>query len=126
MNRAQVLWLLNYLSAAYRSFTIDPDEANGVVNVWLEILEDVPFEAAQNATKRLCRIKTDFAPTPGEIYQESLQKVEPSYYEALRLEEQENKLLLEAYDQTAVPMPDDILQKRQKLNERRRIDLNEH
>ncbi|MFU1797630.1 replicative helicase loader/inhibitor [Paenibacillus azoreducens] len=125
MNRAQVLWILNYLSAAYRSFTIDPDEVEGVVNVWMDLLQDVSFETAQQETRKLCRIKTDFAPTPSEIYQACQQQTR-SFYELQRAEEESDRLALAEYNQQAIPMPEQILKRREKLLAERKVNADEY
>lgn len=124
MNRTQVLWLLNYLSAAYRSFTIDSEEAEGVVNVWIDILQDIPFESAQEATRRLCRIKTDFAPTPAEIYQACLDnELDLSVYQIQQREHEQRMLELKEYHETEEvgPMPDSVRERLDKVFKKARV-----
>lgn len=124
MTRAEILWLLNYLSAAYRSFTVDRDEAEGVVNVWMDILQGVNFEAAQDAVRRLCRENTAFAPTPGEIYQACMSKgTKLSIYDIQELERQQEQLLLQEYHETneVIPMPDHIHKLLERLEKKRTL-----
>lgn len=110
------MWLLNYLSAAYRSFTVEREEADGVVNVWTDILQGVSFEAAQEAVRRLCRENASFAPTPGEIYQACMDSgPQLTIYQIQQQEQQQRMLELQEYHETedVGPMPDHV---REKLN----------
>ncbi|OKP97744.1 hypothetical protein A3849_13640 [Paenibacillus sp. P46E] len=94
------------------------------VKLWHLMLQDLDYKDAQGRLVRHIR-SSKFAPTIAELLADD-QAPEPSFYEVLRLEEQEDQLLFEAYSQTAVPMPDHILQKRRKLDEKRRLNVNEH
>ncbi|WP_245864466.1 replicative helicase loader/inhibitor [Paenibacillus donghaensis] len=114
MDRVGVTLLLKYLSAAYRSFRIDEDEVEGVIRVWADILQDIPTETAMAATRRLCRTKTDFAPSPGEIYQACTDSgTELTVYQIQKQEQQARVLELQEYHETEEvgPAPD-FVQKR--------------
>lgn len=120
MKQTETANFLAMIKTAYPYFEIT--EAG--VKLWHLMLQELDYKEAQGRLVRHIR-NSKFAPTIAELLAED-QKIEPSFYEVLRLEEQEDQLLLEAYDQTAISMPDHILQKRQRLNGRRRIDVNEH
>lgn len=92
---------------------INEQELDTTVGVWLDILQDVPFEIAKEKTRDLCRINKHFAPTPAEIYQACYEN--PSYYDLLRQEDRIDQLALQAYNEQAVPMPDHI---RERLERR--------
>lgn len=106
--------LLKYLSAAYRSFRIDEDEVEGVINVWTDILQDIPTETAMAATRRLCRTKIDFAPTPGEIYQACIDNgTALTVYQIQRQEQEQRVLELQEYHESEEvgPAPDFVQKK---------------
>jgi hypothetical protein len=109
-----VTLLLKYLSSAYRSFKVEEDEVGDVIGVWADILRDIPSDVAMEATRRLCRIKTDFAPSPGDIYQECIDSGPTlTIYQLQRQEHEQRILELQEYHETEKvgPAPDFIQQK---------------
>lgn len=84
------------------------------MNVWMDILQGVSFEAAQEAVRRLCRENTSFAPTPGEIYQACIRSgPELTIYQVQQQEYEQRMLELSEYHETEQvgPAPD-FVQKR--------------
>ncbi|MDF9845117.1 MULTISPECIES: replicative helicase loader/inhibitor [unclassified Paenibacillus] len=120
MKQTEMANFLNMIKTAYPFFEITEPG----VKLWHLMLQDLEYKEAQGRLARHIR-SSKYAPTIAELLADD-QASEPSFYEVLRLEEEEDHLLLEAYNQTAVPMPDHILQKRQKLDERRRLNVDEH
>lgn len=115
--------LMRYISGAYRNFVIEDSEMEGTIGVWMDILQDIPFQIALERTRDLCRTKIEFAPTPAEIYQACLES--HSFYELQRIEEQQEQLMLQEYYEQAVPMPQHI---KEKLERRaaRKVSVDEH
>ncbi|MGG1618279.1 hypothetical protein [Paenibacillus sp. NRS-1781] len=62
-----------------------------------------------------------FFPKPVNIIGDYLTR-QPSYYELQRAEEQADALALEEYNQQAVPMPDHIRKRLEKLQSSRRLN----
>ncbi|WP_216479267.1 hypothetical protein [Paenibacillus brevis] len=110
---------MRYISGAYRNFVIEDSEMEGTIGVWMDILQDIPFQIALERTRDLCRTKIEFAPTPAEIYQACLES--HSFYELQRIEEQQELLELQQYNEQAVPMPDHI---RERLERRVKRTVN--
>lgn len=89
-------------------------------NVWYNLVKDVPFEVAhQNVIRHLQT--SPFFPKPVNIIGDYLTR-QPSYYELQRAEEQADALALEEYNQQAVPMPDHIRKRLEKLQSSRRLN----
>ncbi|WP_161797221.1 hypothetical protein [Paenibacillus terrae] len=61
-----------------------------------------------------------FFPKPVDIIGDYLTR-QPSYYELQRAEEQADALALEEYNQQAVPMPNHIRERLERLNARMRV-----
>lgn len=120
MKQTEMANFLAMIKTAYPYFEIT--EAG--VKLWHLMLQDLEYKDAQARLAQHIRT-SKFAPTIAELLVE-VQQAGPSFYEALRLEEREDQQVLEAYDQTAIPIPEHILEKRQRLNERRRINTNEY
>ncbi|HLK86072.1 MAG TPA: replicative helicase loader/inhibitor [Candidatus Binataceae bacterium] len=68
MTRADVLVALKYIIAAWPRRPVD----EAVVDVWHEILEPLDATACLDVVRRFCRSQAEEAPTPGQIYRETL------------------------------------------------------
>jgi len=93
---------------------ISEDEVQDVIGVWTDILQDIPADVAMAAARRLCRIKTDFAPTPGEIYQACMDnETNLTVYQIQQQEQQEQTLALMEYhaSENVGPMPEEVERK---------------
>ncbi|WP_339271493.1 replicative helicase loader/inhibitor [Paenibacillus sp. FSL K6-1330] len=112
---------MKYIAGAYRSFrTADDDQAEQEVAVWHDILQDIPNQLAMEKTRELCRVNTQFPPTPAAIYQAC--QVQPrSFYELQRAEEEADRLALAEYNEKAVPMPDRIRVQLEQMLERKKV-----
>lgn len=119
MKQTEMANFLAMVKTAYPYFEITEPG----VKLWHFMLQELDYKDAQGRLARHIR-SSKYAPTIAELLVDD-QSSGPSFYEVLRLEEEEDQLMLEAYSQTAVPMPDHILQKRRKLDERRRLNVNE-
>ncbi|MDY7993341.1 replicative helicase loader/inhibitor [Paenibacillus polymyxa] len=115
-----MIFLMKYISKAYRSFVIDEREVESEVQVWHDLLREVPFETAIEKTRMLCQTNEKWAPTPAEIYQAC--QPEQSYYALQRAEERADTLALQEYLEQAVPMPDHIRKRLEKLQSSRRLN----
>jgi len=110
---------MKYIAGAYRSFrTADDDQVEQEVAVWYDILQDVPNQLAIEKTRELCRTKTKFPPTPGEIYQ-ACQGQPRSFYELQREQEEADQLALAEYNEKAVPMPEHVRVQLEQLLEKK-------
>ncbi|WP_055108926.1 replicative helicase loader/inhibitor [Paenibacillus ihumii] len=119
MKQTETASFLAMIKTAYPFFEITEPGTR----LWHMMLQDIDFKTAQ---MRLAHhIKTSkFAPTISEIVQApASESEEPSYYELLRQEEQQERLALEAYNEKAVPMPDHI---RERLERRAKRKVNSH
>ena len=70
MNRAEILKILAVLQTAYPNFykSISPEQLNGTINLWQEMLSDDTYEEVGVAVKMLISTKTDaFPPVVGQI-----------------------------------------------------------
>ncbi|MNW41737.1 hypothetical protein D3C74_188860 [compost metagenome] len=114
--------MMRYISGAYSTFRIEESELDSVAIVWLDLLQDIPFELAREKTRMLCQENTQYHPKPAEIYQACLEN--HSFYELQRIEEQQEQLMLQEYYEQAVPMPQHI---KEKLERRaaRKVNVDE-
>lgn len=127
MTRAEVILIIKYISRAYRNFNIDPSDLNDTVTVWHDILQDISGETAQRVTRQLCRINTQFPPTPAEIYQTTLDEVTRTVYEVERLETEQALLELKEYHETenVVPMPERVRKRLEAIQQRVQVTSDE-
>lgn len=98
------------------------------MNVWMDILQNVPFETAQQETRRLCRLKTDFAPTPAEIYQACTESSSTLTVYQIQQKEHEQQLLeLQEYHEReeVKPMPEHIANRLDQLFAGMRVNEDE-
>jgi len=90
--------------------------------LWHTMLQDIDYDTAQQRLAHHIRT-SKYAPTISEIVQAP--EEERSYYDLVRLEEQQEQLALQAYNEHAVPMPDHIRERLERLVKKRRVNGNE-
>lgn len=107
---------------------IEEGEAEDVIGTWTDILQDIPPDIAMTATRRLCRIKADFAPTPGEIYQACIERsTELTVYQIQQQEHEQRMLELKEYHETEQvgPPPEHVRQKLDAIFKKVRVTEDE-
>lgn len=102
---------------------INENEVGDVIAVWTDLLRDIPNDAANQAVRRLCKVKKEFAPTPAEIIEEC--QPEQSFYALQRAEEQQDALALQEDLEHAVPMPEHIRERLERHQKRTRVNMDE-
>ncbi|MNW38930.1 Loader and inhibitor of phage G40P [compost metagenome] len=114
MKQTETANFLAMIKTAYPFFEVTEPGTR----LWHMMLEDIDSKTAQ---QRLAHhIKTSkFAPTISEIVQDPVG--EPSYYELLRIEEQQEQLELQEYNEQAVPMPNHIKERLERRAARKVI-----
>lgn len=116
MKQTETANFLAMIKTAYPFFEITEPGTR----LWHMMLQDIDSKTAQ--VRLANHIRTSkFPPTISEIVQAA--EEEPSYYDLLREEEQQEQLALEAYNEKAVPMPDHILE---RLERRAKRKVNNH
>ncbi|MDU5949415.1 MAG: replicative helicase loader/inhibitor [Paenibacillus macerans] len=118
MKQTEAAKFLSMIKTAYPFFEITEPGTR----LWHMMLQDIDFKTAQRRLAHHIRT-SKFAPTISEIVQDP--EGEPSYYDLLRQEEQQEQLALQAYDEKAVPMPDHIRERLERLVEKRKVSGHE-
>ncbi|WP_430212945.1 hypothetical protein [Paenibacillus polymyxa] len=93
-----------------------------VTKLWHQMLADIDCEVAKIRLGKHIRT-SKFAPTISDIC--TAEDTQPSYYELQRAEEQAEALALEEYSQQAVPMPEHIRQRLERLHKKVRVNTDE-
>ncbi|MEK5378028.1 replicative helicase loader/inhibitor [Paenibacillus sp. FSL P2-0173] len=115
MKQTETASFLAVIKTAYPYFEITVP----VTKLWHQMLADIPYEVAKERLGKHIRT-SKFAPTISDICTE--EDTQPSFYELQRAEEQAEALALEEYNQQAVPMPDHIRERLERLNARMRLN----
>lgn len=118
MKQTETASFLAVIRTAYPFFEI----THPVTKLWHSMLQDVDYEVAQE--RLLKHIRTSkFAPVPADIC--NPEGPQPSYYELQRAEEQQDALALQEYLEEAVPMPERVRQRLERLNKKARVNMDE-
>lgn len=114
MKQTETANFLMMIKTAYPFFEV----TNPGTKLWHMMLQDIDFKVAQQRLAHHIRT-SKFAPTISEIVQDP--EGERSFYELQRIEEQQELLELQQYNEQAVPMPDHI---RERLERRVKRTVN--
>lgn len=112
MEEVEVRQLFLIILNTYSGFQYDDDK----VEIWVDILHDVPFELAQvNLRKYIRNAENKFPPHPGALAESAVQRSDGPYV----LNAAETRLMLDErdreYNQKAIPMPDHIRERMKSL-----------
>nr|WP_243895925.1 replicative helicase loader/inhibitor [Paenibacillus sp. F411] len=88
------------------------------VRLWQAMLQDLDYKTAQERLRQHIRTSR-FAPAIADIVNQSTS--EPSYYELQRAEEEADRMALAEYNDHAVPMPDHIREKRDRMLQKKKV-----
>lgn len=103
MKKTEVKQLFLIINNCYQNFQIDDIKTN----VWLNVLQDIPFNMAQQNLRKHIR-ECKFPPTPADIINYDPNKFID--YQKQEIESSERLQELEAWEKKAIPMPDHIKQ----------------
>lgn len=114
------------MSGVYRTFKIHEDEVEGVINTWIDVLDDVTLAEVRAVLPKLCRCEPyiDFAPSPGAIYQACMDSgVNLTVYQIQQREQEQRMLELKEYHETEQvgPMPDSVRERLDKVFKKARV-----
>lgn len=120
MKQTETANFLAMIKTAYPFFEI----TGPGTKLWHMMLQDIDSRTAQS--RLVNHIRTSkFAPTIADIVQAPATEDQPSFYDLLREEEQQEQLALQAYDEKAVPMPDHIRERLERLVKKRKVNSHE-
>ena len=119
MKQTETASFLAVIKTAYPFFEITEPG----LRLWHQMLKDMDYEVAKERLGHHIRT-SKFAPTIADITSEDQQR--PSFYQLQRVEEEAYTLELEEYNETAVPMPEQLREKFERLSKERKVNTNEH
>ncbi|RUT48559.1 hypothetical protein EJP82_01040 [Paenibacillus anaericanus] len=118
MKQTETANFLAVIKTAYPFFEITVP----VTKLWQQMLQEVDYNIAKERLGQHIR-SCKYAPTISDIV--GVDKDKPSFYELQRAEEQEDQLELEAYNEQAIPMPDHIRERLERLVAKRKVSAHE-
>lgn len=119
MKQTETASFLAMIKTAYPFFEVTEPG----VRLWHMMLEEIDFKTAQARLANHIRT-SKFAPTISEILNPAASE-EKSFYELQRAEEEAERIALAEYNQKAIPMPEHIRKRFERLNTERKVNANE-
>ncbi|WP_339273556.1 replicative helicase loader/inhibitor [Paenibacillus sp. FSL W8-0426] len=119
MKQTETASFLAVIKTAYPFFEITVP----VTRLWHQMLEGMNYEVAKERLGHHIRTSR-FAPTIADITGDDQHR--PSFYQLQRVEEEAYTLELEEYNETAIPMPEHLIERFERSARERKVNTNEH
>lgn len=116
MKQTETANFLAMIKTAYPFFEVTEPG----VRLWHMMLDDLDLKTAQRRLANHIR-SSKYAPTIAEIVNPTPSE-EKSFYELQRAEEEADRLALAEYNEHAIPMPEHIREKLERLLENKRVN----